>query len=95
MEKREMVPDFSLLEGPLHRLGCRLGLFCGGTNTVALGLDLSAFPGIVLRALALVDGLGQVLFPESVRHFRRSDRQPTCGFESYLASFAFHPFACK
>jgi hypothetical protein len=62
MEKREGVPEFSLLGGPLYRLGCRLGLVRGGTNTVALGLVLGAFPWIVLLALALVEGFGHVLF---------------------------------
>jgi hypothetical protein len=62
MEKREGLEDFSLLGGPLHRLGCRLGLVRGGTDTVALGLVLGAFPWIVLVALALVEGLGHALF---------------------------------
>jgi hypothetical protein len=62
MEKREGLANFSLLGGPLHRLGCRLGLVRDGTNTVALGLVLGAFPWIVLLALALVEGLGHVLF---------------------------------
>jgi hypothetical protein len=54
--------DFSLLGGPLHQLGCRLGLVRGGTNTTALGLVLGTAPWIVLGALALVEGLGPVLF---------------------------------
>ena len=62
MEKREGLEDFSLLGGPLHRLGYRLGLVCGGTDTVALGLVLGAFPWLVLVALALVEGLGHALF---------------------------------
>jgi hypothetical protein len=62
MEKREGIADFSLLGGPLHRLGCRLGLVRDGTNTVALGLVLGAFPWIGLVALALVEGFGPVLF---------------------------------
>jgi hypothetical protein len=72
MEKREGLEDFSLLGGPLYRLGCRLGLVRGGTNTVALGLVLGAFPWIVLLALALVEGLGHVLFSiEAIgRHVR-------------------------
>jgi len=140
MDKREDAEEFSLLGGPLHRLGCRLGLVRDGTNTTALGLVLGAFPWIVLVALALVEGLGHVLFsiegvgahvrllvaipllfvceafidprftafvhgivrsqvvPATVRpaleaeivgRFRRGYRQPTCGFESFLASFAF------
>jgi hypothetical protein len=62
MEKREGFEDFSLLGGPLHRLGCRLGLVRDGTNTTAFGLVLGAFLWIVLLALALVEGLGHVLF---------------------------------
>jgi hypothetical protein len=62
MEKREGIADFSLLGGPLYRLGCRLGLVRDSTNTIALGLVLGAFPWIVLLALALVEGLGHVLF---------------------------------
>jgi integrase len=62
MKKCEGLEDFSLLGGPLHRLGCRLGLVRGGTNTVALGLALGAFPWIVLLALALFQGLGHALF---------------------------------
>jgi hypothetical protein len=62
MKKREDAEDFSLLGGPLHRLGCRLGLVRDGANTAALGLVLGAFPWIVLLVLALVEGLGHVLF---------------------------------
>jgi hypothetical protein len=62
MEKREGLAEFSLLGGPLHRLGCRLGLVRDGTNTVALGLALGAFLWIVLLALALVEGFGHVFF---------------------------------
>jgi len=32
---------------------------------------------------------GPALEDEIVRRFRRGYRQPTCGFESFLASFAF------
>jgi hypothetical protein len=62
MEEREGLEDFSLLGGPLHRLGCRLGLVRDGTDTIALGLILGAFPWVVLVALALVEGLAPVLF---------------------------------
>lgn len=57
---------FSLLGGPLHRLGCRLGLVRGGTNTVALGVALGAFLWIVLAALALVEGLSDQVFSLAV-----------------------------
>ena len=62
MEEREGLEDFSLLGGPLHRLGCRLGLVRDETDTIAFGLVLGAFPWIVLVALALVEGLAPVLF---------------------------------
>jgi hypothetical protein len=58
----EGLADFSLLGGPLYRLGCRLGLVRDGTNTVALGLVLGVFPWVVLVALALFEGLRHVLF---------------------------------
>jgi hypothetical protein len=54
--------DFSLLGGPLHRLGCRLGLVRSGTNTVPLGMVLGVLPWIVLVALALFEGFGHILF---------------------------------
>jgi len=62
MEKREPLADFSLLGGPLYQLGGRLGLVRDNTNTTALGLVLGVLPWIVLLALALVEGLGRVLF---------------------------------
>jgi hypothetical protein len=72
MEKREGLEGFSLLGGPLHRLGCRLGLVHNRTNTVALGLVMGAFLWIVLLALALFEGLGHVLFSTEAigRHIR-------------------------
>lgn len=62
MKECEGLSDFSLLGGPLHRLGCRLGLVRDGTNTTALGFALGALPWTILVALALAEGLGQVLF---------------------------------
>lgn len=62
MEQCEDLESFSLLGGPLYRLGRRLGLIRGGTDTVALGIVLGAFPWIVLLVLALFEGLGHVLF---------------------------------
>ncbi|MFO1313200.1 MAG: hypothetical protein U1F41_14175 [Burkholderiales bacterium] len=56
------LAEFSLLGGPLHRLGCRLGLVRNGTDTVPLGLVLGVVPWMVLAVLALVEGLGRVLF---------------------------------
>jgi hypothetical protein len=62
MDKREGLAEFSLLGGPLHRLGCRLGLVRDGTDTIPLGLVLGALPWIILVVLALVEGFGRVLF---------------------------------
>jgi hypothetical protein len=47
----------SLLGGPLHRLGCRLGLVRAGTNTVRLGLAIGAFLWVVLMVLSLAQGI--------------------------------------
>jgi hypothetical protein len=55
-------PSFSLLGGPLYRLGCRLGLVDGRTNTVKLGLVLGILPWVVLLSFALLDGLGAQFF---------------------------------
>lgn len=62
MEDRGQLDEFSLLGGPLHRLGCRLGLVRGGTNTVLLGLALGWIPWIVLVALAVIEGFGRQVF---------------------------------
>jgi hypothetical protein len=55
-------PAFSLLGGPLHRLGRRLGLVREETDTVRLGLVLGILPWLILLLLALIDGLGRELF---------------------------------
>jgi hypothetical protein len=62
MEKGEGPADFSLLGGPLYRLGSRLRLVRARTNTIALGLVLGVVPWIVLVTLALFEGFGQALF---------------------------------
>ena len=54
--------EFSLLGGPLHRLGARLGLVRGDTNTVALGLALGWVPWLVLVLLALAEGGATKIF---------------------------------
>jgi len=61
-ERHESVTTLSLLGGPLHRLGLRLGLVRDVTNTVPLGLAVGAFLWSVLLALALAEGLGSVFF---------------------------------
>jgi hypothetical protein len=47
----------SLLGGPLHRLGCRLGLVRAGTNTVRLGLAIGVCLWAVLMVLSLAEGI--------------------------------------
>lgn len=54
--------EFSLLGGPLHRLGSRLGIVRAGTNTVPLGLALGLACWSVLLALAFIEGTGRQLF---------------------------------
>lgn len=53
--------DFSLLGGPLHRLGCRLRLVRGG-STVPLGVAIALLLWTVLVALALLEGAGDEVF---------------------------------
>ena len=62
MEEPGRLENFSLLGGPLHRLGRRLGLVRGETNSVALGLALGLFLWSILLALALVEGVSDRLF---------------------------------
>ena len=62
MENSEGPVQFSLLGGPLHRLGCRLGLVRNGTDTIPLGLVLGVIPWVILVALALLEHFGRVLF---------------------------------
>jgi hypothetical protein len=62
MEEHEKLQEFSLLGGPFHRMGCYLGLVREGTNTVALGLALSAFLWITLVVLTLIEGVGHQVF---------------------------------
>ena len=59
MERRKKPEEFSLLGGPLHWLGCHLGLVRGGTNTVALGLALGLSSWTILLLLALIEGVSE------------------------------------
>jgi hypothetical protein len=54
--------EFSLLGGPLHRLGARLGLVRDDRNTVPLGLALGWVPWLVLVLLALAEGGATKIF---------------------------------
>ena len=62
MEERGRLEKFSLLGGPLHRLGRRLGLVRGETNTVAVGLALGLLSWSILLALASIGGVSDRLF---------------------------------
>jgi hypothetical protein len=55
-ERLAAEPPLSLLGGPLHRLGCRLGLVRHHSNTVPLGLAIGGSLWGVLVVLALIDG---------------------------------------
>jgi hypothetical protein len=62
MEENNAIAQFSLLGGPVHRLGIRVGLVRSGTNTVALGLAIGAFLWTILLALAATEGMIPRLF---------------------------------
>ena len=62
MEERESFESFSLLGGPLHRLGTRLGLVRRRTNTLPLGLALGILPWVALLGLAVLQGVTHDLF---------------------------------
>ena len=53
----ESPAGFSLLGGPLHQLGRRLGLVRGESNTVLLGLAIGVGLWLVVFALALLQGV--------------------------------------
>jgi hypothetical protein len=62
MNQGRRLEEFSLLGGPLHRLGARLGLVRGGTNTIALGLALGLLSWSILLGLAFIEGVaGELL----------------------------------
>lgn len=58
--------DFSLLGGPFHRLGIRLGLVRHTTNTLPLGVALGLLSWLVFVALAALEGDGEKFFSLSV-----------------------------
>jgi hypothetical protein len=53
MKADDTIPEFRLFGGPLHRLGARLGLVRGRTNTVWLGVAL----GLLLWSVAVLLGI--------------------------------------
>ena len=56
LEPGASLEPFTLLGGPLHRLGSRLKLVRGTTNTVLIGVALGFLAWIVLLLLALLEG---------------------------------------
>jgi len=62
IKEDDSLHEFSVLGGPLHRLGCRLGLVREGTNTFWLGVAIGAFLWIVLLALTLIEGISDKVF---------------------------------
>ncbi len=65
MNDSSQAEPFTLLGGPLHQLGRRLGLV-RGTNTVRLGFALGVGLWLVVVALALVQGVTERVFALSV-----------------------------
>src|SRR6476619_4610996 len=62
----ESPEPFSVLGGPLHRAGRRLGLVRGETNTILLGLALGWGPWLLVVGLALVEGVVDRMFSMSL-----------------------------
>ena len=62
MKAGAKIPELTLLGGPLHWLGSRMGLVRGGKDTVRLGVTLGLLGWGVLTLLALLQGLGQKVF---------------------------------
>ena len=62
MDERDRLDRFTLLGGPLHRLGTRLGLVRAGSNTLPLGLALSALFWLPLVILGVAEGGADRLF---------------------------------
>lgn len=62
LEGSQKLPEFSLLGGPLHRLGLRLGLVRGKTKTIPLGVALGVLLWIVTVGLTVLEGFSDQLF---------------------------------
>jgi hypothetical protein len=58
----QKIEAFSLLGGPLHSLGVRLGLVLQKTNTLRLGFALGFTTWLVLIILTLIEGNGSRIF---------------------------------
>src|SRR5215510_8593015 len=66
MAAPESSEPFSLLGGPLHQLGRRLGLVRGETDTVLLGLALGWGLWLLIVAVALMEGVTDRMFSRSL-----------------------------
>jgi hypothetical protein len=66
MNDVDRMPEFSLFGGPLHRLGSRLRLVRGETNTIRLGLALGLSAWGILVVLAILQGLVHNVFSMNV-----------------------------
>jgi len=62
MNASESPQSFSVLGGPLHRTGQRLGLVRGEANTILLGLALGWAPWLLVVGLALIEGVVDRMF---------------------------------
>ncbi len=62
MSGDDRIPELLLLGGPLHRLGCRMGLVRAGTNSLRLGLVLAVLAWGVLVLLSLLQGTTRRIF---------------------------------
>ena len=56
MKTGETMLELSILGGPLHRLGRRMGLVSEETNTIRLGVALGLLAWGVLIVLAILQG---------------------------------------
>lgn len=66
MDETGKLQEFSLIGGPLHRLGRRVGLVRGKANSAPLGLMLGWIPWLILVALAMIEGAADKLFSLSL-----------------------------
>src|SRR6188474_1607265 len=62
MNASDSPQSFSVLGGPLHRAGRRLGLVRGETNTILLGLALGWGPWLLVAGLALIERVADRMF---------------------------------
>ncbi len=58
MKQDAPIPEFTLFGGPLYRLGRRLGLVRGATDSLRLGLALGVLTWVILMLLAVIRGAG-------------------------------------